>query len=41
MVDMTYSTQYVREAPEIEAYKLGLIKRGSRPLQSANGPACR
>jgi hypothetical protein len=25
MVDMTYSTQYVREAPEIEAYKLGLI----------------
>ena len=25
MVDMTYSTQYVREAPEIEAYKLDLI----------------
>ena len=25
MVDMTYSTQFVREAPEIEAYKLDLI----------------
>jgi hypothetical protein len=25
MADMTYSTQYVREAPEIEAYKLDLI----------------
>ena len=26
MVDMTYSTQYVREAPEVEAYKLGLLQ---------------
>jgi hypothetical protein len=30
MVDMTYSTQYVREAPEIEAYKLGLINEAQK-----------
>jgi hypothetical protein len=30
MADMTYSTQYVREAPEIEAYKLGLIQEAKR-----------
>jgi hypothetical protein len=40
MVDMTYSTQYVREAPEIEAYKLGLINE-ARELynQPMNLPA--
>ncbi len=40
MVDMTYSTQYVREAPEIEAYKLGLINE-ARDLynQPMNLPA--
>jgi len=30
MVDQTISTQYVREAPEIEAYKLGLIQEAQR-----------
>ena len=25
MADMTYSTQYVREAPEVEAFKLGML----------------
>jgi hypothetical protein len=30
MVDETISTQYVREAPEIEAYKLGLIQEAQR-----------
>ena len=30
MADMTYSTNYVREAPEIEAYKLGLIQEAKR-----------
>lgn len=40
MADMTYSTQYVREAPEIEAYKLGLINE-ARELynQPMNLPA--
>ena len=26
MVDTTYQTQFVREAPEIEAYKLGMLQ---------------
>ena len=30
MVDQTISTQYVREAPEIEAYKLGLLQEAQR-----------
>ncbi len=30
MADMQYSTQYVREAPEIEAKKLGLINEAQR-----------
>jgi hypothetical protein len=40
MVDMTYSTQYVREAPEIEAYKLGLINEAQKLYnQPMNLPA--
>ena len=40
MADMTYSTQYVREAPDIEAYKLGLIQEARRLYnQPMNVPA--
>ena len=40
MADMTYSTNYVREAPEIEAYKLGLIQEAQRLYnQPMNVPA--
>ena len=30
MVDQTFSTQIVREAPEVEAYKLGLLQEAQR-----------
>lgn len=33
MADMTYTTQYVREAPEVEAYKLGLLQEAQRMYQ--------
>jgi len=33
MADMSYSTSYVREAPDIEAYKLGLIKSAQKLTQ--------
>lgn len=33
MADMSYSTSYVREAPDIEAYKLGLIKSAQQLTQ--------
>tara|TARA_R110001632_G_scaffold62273_7_gene149654 strand:- start:1450 stop:2574 length:1125 start_codon:yes stop_codon:yes gene_type:complete len=40
MVDMTYSTQYVREAPEVEAYKLGLLQEAQNLYnQPMNIPA--
>jgi len=40
MVDMTYSTQYVREAPEVEAYKLGLLQEAQNLYnQPMNLPA--
>ena len=33
MADMTYTTSYVREAPEIEAFKLGLLSEAQRLYQ--------
>ena len=33
MADMTYTTSYVREAPEIEAFKLGLLGEAQRLYQ--------
>mgnify|MGYP003677782285 CR=1 FL=1 len=33
MADMTYATSYVREAPEIEAFKLGLLSEAQRLYQ--------
>lgn len=40
MADQTYSTQIVREAPEVEAYKLGLLQEAQRLYnQPMNIPA--
>jgi len=33
MADMTYTTSYVREAPDIEAFKLGLLSEAQRLYQ--------
>ena len=33
MVDVTQTTQYVREAPEIEAYKLGLYQDAQKYIK--------
>jgi len=35
--NMTYTTQYVREAPEVEAYKLGLLQEAQRLYQTPMG----